>query len=315
MSNLPLDNAVCPDLDSVSGRSSDISAQQPRCTRHNPSSEHTRRIGRFDFRVIALEPFGLEILGPSIADVGDDYLHARLLGPDQRRFFFQLVDDEGVVVCANGRGHHPTYRNVRGRSSRGRLSQAEYYHHDGCSAPENPRIVEICCPQGPLVRTVPTAVARFPVTVHAMLEQIPDSWCSGEGGRELARARACLRSDGGIAVGQSDQHAQWHTIQGLALRTIRRELDSEGARALLRDVDAAAGAFVRPWQPGESRFIANANARATCQHRRAHQQPLVQGAPRGSLVKRWPAEELVVWEMGEQAGASTGSCARGSDEE
>ena len=79
------------------------------------------------------------------------------------------------------------------------------------------------------------------------------------------------------------------TIQGLVIRTIRRALGVDDARAYLRDVDVRAGAYREPWEMGEARFIANANDGATMQHRRAYLEP--PGArPNGSLIKRWPAD-------------------------
>ncbi len=53
-----------------------------------------------------------------------DYLHDKLLLPEWREAFYKLVDATGLVVCLNVHTQHPTDRDVRGRSSKGRLSQA-----------------------------------------------------------------------------------------------------------------------------------------------------------------------------------------------
>ncbi len=97
------------------------------------------------WRVRRPKPFVLVIEG----EVGhqetepSDYLHDKLLLPEWREAFYQLIDTTGLVVCLNSHTQHPTYRDVRGRSSKGRLSQGEYYHHDGCTGPVKPRFVEI----------------------------------------------------------------------------------------------------------------------------------------------------------------------------
>jgi hypothetical protein len=49
-------------------------------------------------------------------------------------------------------------------------------------------------------------------------------------------------------------------------------------------------AYREPWEMGESRFMANANAGKTVQHRRAYLEPIAGNRPNGKLVKRWPAE-------------------------
>lgn len=259
------------------------------------------RIGRFEFAAKVLQPFGLEISGfanPCEHPGLDDYVHDALLELENRAVFFDLVDSWGLVVCRRSTTSHPGYRRVRGRSSRGRLSQAEYYHHDGCSLPTNPRVVEIRCPNGKLVRSVPTAIARFPGAVRAMLEVLPASLLATSPELVDARARVCE-----LASGTRKRALE---VQAQAIRAIRRDFDAESARSLLREVDSEAGAFVEPWQLGESRFIANENSVATCQHRRAHQQAHVVGDCRGQLVKRWPAEELEADE-----GSDLAECVRG----
>lgn len=232
-------------------------------------------------------PFGLVISGLAAdGSAGEtvppaDYLHDVLLAPDGRAQFFALVDREGLVVCLDVATAHPGYRDVRGRSSRGRLSQGEYYHHDGCSGPQKPRVVEIRFPHQAIERRIATAVAPFPDTVKAMLRCLPSSIASLP---EIARGRADAES--------AEAVLDWDTLQGIVTRAVRRELSAESARAYFREVDSEAGAYRDPWRMGESRFIANANAHRTMQHRRAYLDPHVGLAPSGHLVKRWPAEEL-----------------------
>ena len=207
-----------------------------------------------------------------------DYANAVLLTPEHRAQFLALIDAAGLVVLKNVGGDDALHRDVRGRSSRGRLSQGEYYHHDGCSGPSKPRIVEIRCPYQPVARRIATAVAPFPEVLYAQLLALPDPAVTAE----LATWRAALLADGGIAADERD------TVQGLVNRSVRRELGPEAARAYLRDVDLRAGAYREPWSMGESRFIANANPHRTCQHRRAYLEPHAGGRPNGHLVKRWP---------------------------
>ncbi len=212
-----------------------------------------------------------------------DYLHGILLTPEHRGQFFDLIDAEGLVVCRGVPTAHPTYRFVRGRSSRGRLSQGEYYHHDGCTGPVKPRVVEIRFPHQGVERHIATAVAPFPDTVVAMLEELPEALLEKDG-LDAWRAR--------IAAGDTLSRAEWDTVQGLVVRTVRRVYDAEAARGYFRAVDARVRAYVAPWTWGESRFIANSNATRTMQHRRAYLQPASDGRANGNLVKRWPAEEL-----------------------
>jgi hypothetical protein len=246
------------------------------------------RFGEWQFATRPLSGpagLGLAILGlhDAPADAPEDYLHTILLADAHRAAFFDLVDREGLVVCENVACSHPTYRFVRGRSSRGRLSQGEYYHHDGCSGPVKPRVVEIRFPHQPAARRVATAVAPFPETVIAMLHELPPTLASRD---DLPAWRA--RVDAGETLSRED----WDTLQGRITRVIRKELDAEQARAWFRVVDARLGAWVFPWQWGESRFIANNNAGRTFQHRRAYLEPASDGRENGNLVKRWPAEEL-----------------------
>ncbi|MCV2371065.1 hypothetical protein [Roseateles oligotrophus] len=215
-----------------------------------------------------------------------DYLHDKLLLPEWREAFYQLVDATGLVVCLNLHTKHPTYRDVRGRSSKGRLSQGEYYHHDGCSGPSKPRFVEIRCPIQPQTRGVATAVAPHHAVVAAMVQVLP---------AELAAAPALAAQDLSPAALTQMNDAALDQLQGLITRSVRKKLNAEGARAYFRQVDLAADAYFEPWQLGESRIIANANnTGVTMQHRRAYQTPHTGGVANGHLVKRWPNEELLL---------------------
>jgi hypothetical protein len=223
------------------------------------------------------------------ATASSDYLHDKLLLPEWREAFYQLVDATGLVVCLNVLTQHPTYRDVRGRSSKGRLSQGEYYHHDGCTGPVKPRFVEIRCPIQPQTRGVATAVAPHHDVVKAMVQVL-----AAEFPAELAKIAALAKQEiHPEALGQMDNDALDH-LQGLITRTVRKKLNAEGARSYFRQVDAAANAYFEPWALGESRFIANANSRLTLQHRRAYQAPHTGGVANGHLVKRWTNEELLL---------------------
>ncbi len=225
--------------------------------------------------------FVLVFEGPA-DDTEPDYLHDVLVAPAWREAFFRLVDTTGLVVCKNLATRHPTYRDVRGRSSKGRLSQGEYYHHDGCSGPRKPRIVEIRCPYQDVARGVATAIAPHRAVVRAMLDSLPDELAAAG---ELDPWRA--RLDGVFDAEELDP------LQGLMNRAIRRALPAGAARAYFREVDARADAYVEPWGMGESRLIANAHTPVTMQHRRAYLTEHRTGEPNGNLVKRWPDEELV----------------------
>jgi hypothetical protein len=254
----------------------------------NPSALLLLEFADTRWRVRRPKPFVLVIegeLGHEGRSGGVDYLHDQLLAPPWREAFYQLVDATGLVVCLNLQTEHPSYRDVRGRSSKGRLSQGEYYHHDGCSGPTKPRFVEIRCPIQPQTRSVATAVAPHRAVVAAMLQVLP---------AELAAAPALAAQDLSSAALQDMDDAALDQLQGLLTRTVRRKLDAEGARAYFRQVDLAADAYFEPWALGESRIIANANAGVTMQHRRAYQTPHSGGVANGHLVKRWPNEELVL---------------------
>ena len=243
------------------------------------------------WRVRRPKPFVLVIEG----EVGDeaaapsDYLHDKLLLPEWREAFYKLVDATGLVVCLNVHTQHSTYRDVRGRSSKGRLSQGEYFHHDGCTGPVKPRFVEIRCPIQPQTRGIATAVAPHRDVVKAMVQVL-----AAELPAELATLKAVTTRDiSPDALSQLDDDALDH-LQGLITRTVRKKLNAEGARSFFRQVDVAANAYFEPWALGESRFIANANSGITMQHRRAYQAPHTGGVANGHLVKRWPHEELVL---------------------
>jgi hypothetical protein len=238
------------------------------------------------WRVRRPKPFVLVFEGPAPSSAAD-YLHEQLLAPDSREAFFELIDATGLVVCLNLPTRHPTYRDVRGRSSKGRLSQGEYYHHDGCSSPQKPRVVEIRCPYQTVARSVATSVAPHHAVMRAMLACLPE---------ELAADGCWAPWRERLAGGSMPAYAELDQLQGLLNRMVRRKLAAEEARAYFRRVDAAADAYVEPWAMGESRLIANAplTQATTMQHRRAYQQPITVGAANGSLVKRWPNEELAL---------------------
>ena len=258
-----------------------------RATPHSESNSSVLAFANSEWRVRRPKPFVLVIEGEVGAEAAapSDYLHDKLLLPEWREAFYQLVDATGLVVCLNVHTQHPTYRDVRGRSSKGRLSQGEYYHHDGCTGPVKPRVVEIRCPIQPQTRGVATAVAPHRDVVKAMVQVLP---------AELASTAALASLDmNPEALKRMDDTALDH-LQGLITRTVRKKLDAEGARSYFRQVDVAANAYFEPWALGESRFIANANSGITMQHRRAYQAPHTGGVANGHLVKRWTNEELLL---------------------
>jgi hypothetical protein len=265
-----------------------------------PPDADATRFGAWRLRVVPSPGLGLVVDGLD-HDAGEappaDYVDAILLSDAHRERFFDLIDHAGLVVCRHVGGDDASHRDVRGRSSRGRLSPGEYFHHDGCSGPIKPRVVEIRCPYQTIDRHTSTAIAPFPAVVDAMLHELP----------------ARLRVDGELAAwhgrvvaGQAVPIADADSIQGAINRTVRRGLTAEEARAYFRAVDLRVGAYREAWTMGESRFIANANPARTMQHRRAYLEPHTGGRPNGRLVKRWPAGP----ELGEedQDGASL-SCA------
>lgn len=253
-----------------------------------PPTDHTlMNFAKRAWRVRRPKPFVLVIEGEDVdgQTSPSDYLHVHLLAPEWREAFYGMVDATGLVVCLNVHTQHPTYRDVRGRSSKGRLSQGEYYHHDGCTGPVKPRLVEIRCPIQPQSRSVATAVAPHRDVVKAMVQVLPV---------ELAHTTALTMRDMRPDTLNQMDAAALDQLQGLITRTVRKKLDAEGARAYFRQVDTAANAYCEPWALGESRLIANANRGTTMQHRRAYQSVHTGGVANGHLVKRWTNEELLL---------------------
>ena len=239
--------------------------------------------------------FGLVIHGPVVssgnqAGSPSDYLHGHLLAKPNRDAFLQLVEDERLVVCKNVTSNDPTYRRVRGKSSSQKLSQAEYYHHDGCSCPTKPRLVEIRLPEQAIGREIATAIAPFASVVAAMLTALSDHF---KNERNLDESIQQALID--FAKPKSDWPSadSWDRIQGKVTRLIRKEFDAEACRAFFRQVDSLADAYVLPWEMGESRLMLNnhADLSITMQHRRAMQRAKSDNDQNGSLVKRWTAEE------------------------
>jgi len=244
-----------------------------------------------DIRFVTSRPhsFGLVIDGIAIdsaANAPEDYLHQLLLSPEHRDAFFALIEIEGLVICKNVRSDSPTYRKVRGKSSTVKLSQAEYYHHDGCSSPTKPRVVEIRFPHQDVARDVATAVAPLPAVIRAMLMALPERMMKDS---ELVAFRHLF--SGSVASYPSPE--TWDHIQGKVTRMVRKEMDAEACRTYFRAVDQMADAYVKPWEMGESRLMLNwhRDLNRTFQHRRAYQRPREALEQNGSLVKRWTAEE------------------------
>lgn len=231
--------------------------------------------------------FGLVIHG-IVGQPDKDYLHQHLLAEGTRDAFWELVEKEGLLICKNVDTQHSTYRKVRGKSSKVKLSQAEYYHHDGCSCPTKPRVVEIRLPHQDVARTVPTAIAPFADIMSAMVQALPKSLARGD---ELSAARDHFSQP----RDEWPPVEKWDSVQGKITRLVRKEMDAESCRAYFREVDRLANAYAEPWEMGESRLMLNnaADVGVTMQHRRAYQPVDQTAAQNGSLVKRWPAEELV----------------------
>jgi hypothetical protein len=142
-----------------------------------------------------------------------------------------------------------------------------------------PRVVEIRCPYQEVPRHTATAIAPFPEVIDAMLLELPAHLRIGE----LGAARDAILADEPLET-------DWDDVQGALNRVIRKSMPAEDQRAYLRDVDVHVRAYREPWEMGESRFMANANAGKTVQHRRAYLEPIAGNRPNGKLVKRWPAE-------------------------
>ncbi|MFK7766609.1 MAG: hypothetical protein AB8B55_05260 [Mariniblastus sp.] len=247
-------------------------------------------IGGCQFSIARPHAFGLVLTGVVGADLDDpsdrDYLHQILLAPKNRIEFLNVVESEGLVVCKNVHSTDPTYRRVRGKSSSGKLSQAEYYHHDGCSCPTKPRVVEIRMPHQDIERHVATAIAPFPDVIRAQLKALPTRLQSD---RHVAECREKFVS----GADELPAVETWDQIQGRITRLVRKEMDAETCRAYFREVDMHANAYVLPWEMGESRIMINNGERLekTMQHRRSYQKPRAAEEQNGSLVKRWTAEE------------------------
>ncbi len=232
--------------------------------------------------------FGLVIHNMVDGDpaLSNDYLHHVLLSATRRDPFFELIQRERLVVCKNVQSESLSYRKVRGKSSMGRLSQAEYYHHDGCSCPEKPLVNEIRLPFQSIGRNVATAIAPFKDVVSAQLRALPGSLLRDD---KIQEYREAFLDEATCPPPET-----WDQIQGYVTRLVRRDMDAESARDYFRKVDQLSGAFDLPWEMGESRLMLNnhSDLTRTVQHRRAFQKPKVANEQNGSLVKRWTAEEL-----------------------
>ncbi len=247
----------------------------------------TLELGGQCFQITRPHDFGIVIERPiELEGGGEDYLHQVLLREDVRESFLEIVDVEGLVVCKNVRTTASSYRKVRGKSSHGKLSQAEYYHHDGCSCPVKPRVVEIRMPHQLIERNIATAIAPFRSVIAAMVRSLPTEILT----------RGELESTLDQFARPPSEHPlvdTWDQIQGRITRLVRREMDAESCRGFFRQVDVEANAYVEPWEMGESRLICNnhMDLTQTMQHRRSYQTPRASSESNGSLVKRWTAEE------------------------
>lgn len=261
--------------------------------------------GGFTFQSLRPHSFGLVIDrqpsdGPEksvfASDPSDecpaDYLHDVLLAPANREAFLELIEHERLVVCKNVRSNASSYRKVNGKSSVVKLSQAEYYHHDGCSSPTKPKVVEIRFPHQAIPRNIATAIAPFSSVIRAMLFALPESFLKYD---EMGSFRTAFS---GSTIDYPPAES-WDQIQGKVTRLVRRELDAESCRSYFRTVDQMADAYVLPWEMGESRLMLNSHSDLvrTMQHRRSYQkargniEKSSSVEQNGSLVKRWTAEE------------------------
>lgn len=239
------------------------------------------QIGDRHLRVRRPAGFGLVIEGEVGATGLTPYLDDVLANASTRETFFSLVDAHGVVVAQKLSIDRAPYRGVRGKRARKRASQSEFYHHDGCSTPVKPRVVEIRCPDQRWVRTMGTPVAAFPQVVETMLLLMSP----------VLRYSAGLEAQHDAIAAGNREGVDWERLQG-ELNRVLRQIDAEDARTFFCEVDAATLGYCEPWTLGESRFIANRNDGQTAQHRRACLVPHVPGTPNGRLIKRWPNEEL-----------------------
>ena len=245
--------------------------------------------GNIHFVTSRPHSFGLVIDGIEMdgaVNTAEDYLHKLLLSPEHRDAFLGLIEAEGLVICKNVRSDSPSYRKVRGKSSTAKLSQAEYYHHDGCSSPTKPRVVEIRFPHQDVARDVATAIAPFPSVIRAMLMALPEHMMNDD---DLVAFRDSFSE----SVANYPSTETWDHIQGKVTRMVRKEMGAEACRTYFRAVDQMACAYVKPWEMGESRLMLNGHQdlTRTFQHRRAYQRPREALEQNGSLVKRWTAEE------------------------
>ena len=243
--------------------------------------------------IVAIDgPAGRAFASDSSDESPADYLHDVLLAPANREAFLELIEHERLVVCKNVRSNASSYRKVNGKSSVVKLSQAEYYHHDGCSSPTKPKVVEIRFPHQAIPRNIATAIAPFSSVIRAMLFALPESFLKYD---EMGSFRTAFS---GSTIDYPPAES-WDQIQGKVTRLVRRELDAESCRSYFRTVDQMADAYVLPWEMGESRLMLNSHSDLvrTMQHRRSYQkargniEKSSSVEQNGSLVKRWTAEE------------------------
>ena len=189
----------CVPLDPRDTRSVVVPARTIRISSHAGELVH-ERFGTWRLRLASWSGLGIVVEGLDGEHTPPaDYVNEILLTPAHREQFFSLIDRVGLVVCKAVGGDGALHRDVRGRSSRGRLSQGVYFHHDGCSGPVQPRVVEIRCPYQEVARHTFTAIAPFPEVIEAMLLELPAHLRIGE----LADARAAILADGPI-IGVAD---------------------------------------------------------------------------------------------------------------
>ena len=251
-----------------------------------PSPTNIDELTSRAYRWRPLPNFGVVLEGPKAwaPETRGDYLNEELLQDPLRDAFLDFVEAHGLVVCKHleiGSDALPSYRSVPGKSRRLALSQGELYHHDGCSKPERPRVVEIRFPYQDSERWFKTAVAPFRKVVAAMLDAMPHASPMPKKGF-LHEVYEDYRE----AQRLPDDPRALDRIQGEINRWLRRSCDTAGVRRFFARVDEHSDAYLDPWEMGESRLIAN---RSTMQHRRVC-PPEFLDASNGSLQKRWPAE-------------------------
>lgn len=282
------------------------------------------RLGEVDYRITPLPRFGVILEGPLSDPVSGgmtseapfatrgahpltsplDYLHQHLLVGPNRESFFELIRQQGLVICRQIANDQPGYRKVRGKSNPHRLSPAEYYHHDGSAGGSKPLLVEIHLPVQHHQRDIATAIAPFPDVLRGMWQALPTRLRIDSETAEFFESfqQTCFWNfDRAHYLAQSSPpapdppsiHAHWEQIQGRITRLVRKEYDAESCRSYFREVDRLAGAFDIGWQMGESRLMLNnhPDLALTCQHRRAQDANRTAARQNGSLLKRWTAEE------------------------